>query len=197
MGQRRRIQMVAFPQGTGRQEGNDAENPAIRGRAHRFALPEPPGSGYIMSVGTGGWSEEERSLAQLAYRVGPNVRYPGLVREEAEDGAGEDHSDRAALTALYDATGGENRDDSANWGTDEPFEHWYGVVGLVRLCGAPRSRIKPRGRLGIFQVVLTPTFCRSLHRTRRPILGARTRWPTTRRAPELSQGVRPGGASRI
>ena len=35
----------------------------------------PPGSGYIMGD-WGGWSEEESSLAQLAYQVGPNIRFP-------------------------------------------------------------------------------------------------------------------------
>ena len=88
----------------------------------------PPGAGYIMNFGPEGWSEEERSLAQLAYRVGPNVRYPGLVRTDAEDGAGEDHPDRAALTALYDATDGENWNDSSNWGTNKQLVYWHGVV---------------------------------------------------------------------
>ena len=45
----------------------------------------PPGSGGLLTVGGGGgglWDEKESSLAQLAYRVGPNVMYPGLVRSE-------------------------------------------------------------------------------------------------------------------
>ena len=42
----------------------------------------PPASGFIMSrhVGDLTWSEEERRLANLAYQVGSNVQYPGLVR---------------------------------------------------------------------------------------------------------------------
>ena len=37
-------------------------------------------------------------------------------------------TDRAALEALYDATGGENWTNSANWKTDAPLEAWYGVT---------------------------------------------------------------------
>lgn len=46
----------------------------------------PPASAFIMSkhVGDLTWSEEERRLAQLAYQVGSNVRYPGLVRGDSE-----------------------------------------------------------------------------------------------------------------
>lgn len=42
----------------------------------------PPASGFIMAkhVGDLTWSEEERRLANLAYQVGSNVQYPGLVR---------------------------------------------------------------------------------------------------------------------
>ena len=36
-------------------------------------------------------------------------------------------SDRAALMALYDATGGDNWTDNTNWGTDEDLDDWYGV----------------------------------------------------------------------
>ena len=36
-------------------------------------------------------------------------------------------TDRAALEALYDATGGENWTNSANWKTDAPLVRWHGV----------------------------------------------------------------------
>ncbi len=36
-------------------------------------------------------------------------------------------SDRAALMALYDTTGGDNWTDNTNWGTDEDLDDWYGV----------------------------------------------------------------------
>ena len=46
----------------------------------------PPGSGFIMARHVDGlmWSEEERRLANLAYQVGSNVEYPGLVRSGPE-----------------------------------------------------------------------------------------------------------------
>ena len=89
----------------------------------------PPESGYVMAQGgESSWPEEESSLAQLAYRVGPNVRYPGLVRPALPDDPEQDPADRAALMALYEATDGKNWTDSANWGTDEPFDYWHGVV---------------------------------------------------------------------
>ena len=36
--------------------------------------------------------------------------------------------DRAALVALYEATGGANWPDSANWLSDKPIGEWYGVT---------------------------------------------------------------------
>ena len=36
-------------------------------------------------------------------------------------------SDRAALEALYEATGGGNWKDDTNWGTDADLDDWYGV----------------------------------------------------------------------
>ena len=88
----------------------------------------PPGSGGLMTVGGGGggeWSDEESSLAQLAYRIGPNVMYPGLVRGDLPEGVAED---RTALTALYNETDGDNWDTRHHWKSDEPLERWYGVT---------------------------------------------------------------------
>ena len=39
-----------------------------------------------------------------------------------------EHPDRAALLALYEATGGPNWVDNENWLTDAPLGEWYGVV---------------------------------------------------------------------
>ena len=85
------------------------------------------GSGYVMAVGVASsFPEEESSLAQLAYQVGPDVRYPGLVRE---DGPGDmDHPDRPVLTTLYEETGGPNWAASTNWATDAPLARWHGVA---------------------------------------------------------------------
>ena len=37
-------------------------------------------------------------------------------------------SDRAALEALYDATGGASWNDSTNWKSAAPLDEWYGVT---------------------------------------------------------------------
>ena len=49
---------------------------------HALGFWHAQGAGFMGSGLAGG--EEESSLAQLAYRVGPNIRYPGLVRAGAE-----------------------------------------------------------------------------------------------------------------
>ena len=47
------------------------------------------------------------------------------VAAVAQDGVA---TDRAALVALYDATGGETWRNSTNWKTDAPLGEWYGVT---------------------------------------------------------------------
>ena len=42
-------------------------------------------------------------------------------------GKEEDQLDRAALIALYNATGGENWENKTNWLTDAPLDKWHGV----------------------------------------------------------------------
>ena len=42
--------------------------------------------------------------------------------------AGDAASDRAALVALYNATGGANWDDNDNWLSDVPISEWRGVT---------------------------------------------------------------------
>ncbi len=41
-------------------------------------------------------------------------------------------SDRAALMAFYDATGGPDWEDNTNWGSTEPLESWHGVTVNAR-----------------------------------------------------------------
>ncbi|MYB62452.1 MAG: hypothetical protein F4X69_13875 [Gemmatimonadetes bacterium] len=43
---------------------------------------------------------------------------------------------RAALTALYEATGGENWTNRTNWLTDVPVTEWYGASNLAAVRGA-------------------------------------------------------------
>ena len=61
-----------------------------------------------------------------------------------------DNPDRAALVALYEATGGPYWARSTNWLTDAPLEHWYGVevdsgrvVGLNLTNNRLRNRVPP------------------------------------------------------
>ena len=58
-----------------------------------------------------------------------NGTIPGgdLVRTNAAT-SGDDVTDRAALEALYDATGGTGWTDSTNWKTSAPLDEWYGVT---------------------------------------------------------------------
>ena len=83
--------------------------------------------GYVMGFPqAAAWSAEESEYAQLAYRVGPNVRYPGLLRDD--DLPPGDDGERAALTALYDATDGRNWTDGTHWDSGEPLARWHGVL---------------------------------------------------------------------
>ena len=41
--------------------------------------------------------------------------------------SGSEEADRAALTALYNATGGDNWFNNTNWLTDAPLDEWHGV----------------------------------------------------------------------
>ena len=51
--------------------------------------------------------------------------YAGLAADAF--GQGTVATDRAALEALYDATGGGHWSDNANWKTNAPLDDWYGV----------------------------------------------------------------------
>ncbi len=52
--------------------------------------------------------------------------YAGLAADAFAQGSVA--TDRAALVALYDATGGQNWSDSTNWKTDAALGDWYGVT---------------------------------------------------------------------
>ena len=88
-----------------------------------------PDLGYVMDPGVRPttWPEEESELAQLAYRVGPNVKYPGLLRDDPETEPG-GHPDVEALEAVYESTGGEQWADDANWVSEAPLDRWHGIA---------------------------------------------------------------------
>ena len=52
--------------------------------------------------------------------------WAGLAADAAAQGNAA--SDRAALEALYDATGGPGWTDSTNWKTSAPIGEWFGVT---------------------------------------------------------------------
>ena len=86
----------------------------------------PDGLGLVMSGDAGFVTPKERELANLAYRVGPGVQYPGLVRDDLPPDDVE-RAERAALTALYDATDGRNWRSNKHWETNAPLSSWHGV----------------------------------------------------------------------
>ena len=115
---------------------------------HAMGFSHVVGAGYVMgAISLTTWPQEESDLAQLAYRVGPHVRYPGLVRRDLPLG---DRGDRARLTTFYDATGGPNWRDNTRWGSpDAPLSLWYGVAADAagRVLGVTLARNNLSGSL--------------------------------------------------
>ena len=93
---------------------------------HALGLWHVFGANFIMGYQGQTWGEEESELAQLAYRLGPGIAYPGLVRADDPPDRGE--TDRPVLTGLYRTTGGSGWTESDNWGTEEALDDWYGVT---------------------------------------------------------------------
>ena len=61
------------------------------------------------------------------YRLALDRDRDGIACEPTDTG-GTTATDRAALTAIYDATSGENWVNSTNWLSDIPIGEWYGVT---------------------------------------------------------------------
>ena len=75
-------------------------------------------------------SSGERYVAVEGYGTGTytlTVSLPGRLVDTAEDG-GSVASDRAALVALYNATGGPGWSASTNWLSGRPLDEWLGVT---------------------------------------------------------------------
>lgn len=69
-----------------------------------------------------GCHRRRRSSPLLLAAVG---LWAGLAGEAGAQGS--DPTDRAALEAIYRATGGDNWTHNTNWMSDAPLEDWYGV----------------------------------------------------------------------
>ena len=72
------------------------------------------------------------------------VGWTGLVTEAAAQGSVT--ADRAALVALYDATGGADGERNTNWKTNAPLNQWYGVqtdtAGRVTVVNLGENRLR-------------------------------------------------------
>ena len=83
-------------------------------------MPGPAGSLRILTM-TGPHCRR-RSAPLLLAAV---ALWAGLAAAAAAQGNAA--ADRAALEALYDATGGPGWTDSTNWNTSAPIGEWFGV----------------------------------------------------------------------
>ena len=68
-----------------------------------------------------GWSRVAWSVTICCSFLAAMVFVPSVAQAQTD-------AERAALVALYDATGGENWTNNTNWKTDEPVGDWYGVT---------------------------------------------------------------------
>ena len=81
--------------------------------------------------------EIPRELARFEDTINPQQNGVILpVEGDTVDSA----ADKAVLEALYDATGGANWNNNANWKTDRPLSEWHGVTtrvdaGVARVTG--------------------------------------------------------------
>ena len=60
--------------------------------------------------------------SQLLLGIAGLLAFPALAAAQ-----GSVETDRAALVALYDSTGGNNWTSNANWKSDKPLNEWYGI----------------------------------------------------------------------
>ena len=92
------------------------------------------------------WESGDQTVARVAATGLVTARASGITtvtatHDTASVGVAEvavklSDNDRAALEALYRATGGDDWSDNTNWLSDEPLEEWHGVgVGNGRVDG--------------------------------------------------------------
>ena len=73
--------------------------------------------------------------------------WAGLAADAAA-GQGSASSDRAALEALYDATGGPGWTENTNWKTSAPLDDWHGVTTDASSGRVTRLELRNNGLAG-------------------------------------------------
>ena len=77
----------------------------------------------------GSWTFYESVLSASRTHANPDASGRGHTDAEPNPvGAESPSADRAALIALYNATDGENWDESDNWLSEQPILGWHGVI---------------------------------------------------------------------
>ena len=85
--------------------------------------------GMVMGGNAEVLSTASRAILTITEDDRPVITRPMIVTMPTETETDTDPmDDRAALVALYNATGGENWTASTNWNTSAPLGRWYGVM---------------------------------------------------------------------
>ena len=111
-----------------------AADTVARGDTLRLVAEAFDGNGHSVAGAQFAWSSSDASLATVdaSGLVRGVAEGPVVIAATAGQAFGESaitvaNPDRAALVALYNATGGPNWRDNTNWLTRAPLAEWYGV----------------------------------------------------------------------
>ncbi|MYE05399.1 MAG: hypothetical protein F4Y00_10575, partial [Bacteroidetes bacterium SB0662_bin_6] len=88
---------------------------------HCLAKPTASWFALLKNREDAGWSRVAWSVAIYCSFLAAMVFVPNVAQAQTD-------AERAALVALYDATGGDNWTENANWKSEEPVGEWYGVT---------------------------------------------------------------------
>jgi len=110
---------------------------AAAGDTARLSVTIIDAEGSVVESPTVTWESDDQTVARVDANGLVTARTSGIATvtatydSETMDGVDVavrlPGSDRAALVALYRATGGDDWKDNTNWLSDEPLEEWYGV----------------------------------------------------------------------
>ncbi|MYI07236.1 MAG: hypothetical protein F4059_07980, partial [Gemmatimonadetes bacterium] len=114
------------------------------GDTARLAVTVVGADGRVVESAAVSWESGDRTVARVDATglvtarasgiAAVTARYDSTTAGTADVAVKLSGSDRAALKALYRATGGDDWKDNTNWLSDEPLENWYGVkVGNGRV----------------------------------------------------------------